>query len=115
MGAGETGERDVTEPPSVLLQRAADLLEERASRTVFCGPWWTSGNEVWTGGDGEALAAKAHTTFTAHWIAMMDPEMAKPLANILRGVAFTLDCHPEYADLERNYIALAKQILRESP
>lgn len=92
---------------SDLLRRAADRVEQRAADCPtnptdyrdLCA-WLQRGRTV--------------PTVTARWWATMGPEVAGPLAEILRDAAFEI----EYGDAEDRYhgqIVLAKAILGEQP
>lgn len=71
------------ESSSLLLQRAAERLEQLESRAVI-GPWGTCGPNV-TGGGGEQWdVATASTSTTAQWVAAMSPSVASPLVAWLR-------------------------------
>lgn len=108
----------MTDSPSLLLQRAAELIEQRAAKATP-GPW----RDEAMGSDGSVVLAGGYTVSTARrparcgefadatWIAMANPLLAQPLASILRDAAFNLDCHPEYRTHYLSYIALAEAVL----
>jgi hypothetical protein len=131
VGDGEAGERAVTPPesPSSLLEGAAQRLESMATAATQ-GVWKSTplpnavGEANVMVGDSSLFNSSCcgghcwghvDRAEDADWIATMSPAVAQPLTNILRGVAFTLKCHPEYAHTERNYLELARLILGESP
>lgn len=86
----------VTETPSALLERAAQLIEQRASEATP-GPW----RDLPMGSDGSVVLAGGNTISTARrparcgefgdatWIAMMSPVLAGPIAAMLRYEART--------------------------
>jgi hypothetical protein len=82
----------VTDSPSLLLQRAAELIEKAESRAVI-GPWSTCGPNVTGGGDEQGDVATATTSTTALWIATMSPSVAAPLVAWLREAASAFESY----------------------
>lgn len=107
----------VTEPPSLLLQRAAELVERQAAH--FADYLNAAGDEpdrigspvTWWVYDTVDRNAPQRAK---RWVETMTPVVAQPLANILRDAAFTLDAHPEYRTHYLSYIALAEAVLGDS-
>lgn len=96
------------EPPSSLLERAAQLIESRAAAATT-GPWVASGYEMYsTGGDEVVEIGHEAGGFVrqedATWSATLNPAVAASLAALFRGSAD----HPAPAALD-----LAKVILGE--
>lgn len=119
---GEMNESFVNPPspesPSALLERAADLIEQRANLAVI-GPWEDMYQRVVAGPEGAWDVADCHTSTattsscshgfprcrtspgTSIWIAAMDPDMASPLVDWLLA---------EARFVRRNYTAMHGQV-----
>jgi hypothetical protein len=127
VGAGETGERAVTppEPPSSLLERAAQRVEEFA-RSTSPAPWGLNLFADQVRDYHQEPIAYDTGERNAAWMALMSPAVAAPLAKWLRNTA-------RYVHFERGAVSseengreffegkyggafeLARLILRESP
>jgi hypothetical protein len=109
------------EPPSSLLERAAQRLEERAAAAT-AGPWRASGYELYSDVTEEPIVELgfAEGGFRrqedAAWAAMADPLLAAPLAAMLRDDAVRLSWAGHRDEVDHGYrgFDLARAILGES-
>jgi len=110
---------DVTESPSVLLERAANALEAM-SELAYNGPWrvdmLVSTCAIKTGEGsphpGEHLATVGDR-FNAAWIATMSPVVAAALINWLRDTADDLSVGPAQTSSEGYALKFARAVLGE--
>lgn len=112
----------MTESPSLLLQRAAERLEELAAKATP-GPW----RDEAMGSDGSVVLAGGYTISTARrparcgefadatWIATMNPLAAAPLVALLRDAARRMEGSPHLSPsgstYQRSALELAKAVL----
>lgn len=116
-----------SDSPSALLERAAELIEQRAGE-VHAPPWRIhdfAGEPIVLSKPSETdkktwrnVVPDGAGSFDVAWIAMLGPQVAQPLVEWLRDAARRMALHPhlspEGSTMQRTALAFARQILGES-